>query len=141
MTPAARRRASRQARPGARERFGASARLHSRTEFQKVYEGGRKVHGRHLTLFLLPTEGAQSRLGVAATRKIGHAVARNLAKRRLREIFRRHRPPGGLDVVVVAKREFFEAPFDTLVEEFGTLLARANRHDRRRNPTIATDGC
>jgi ribonuclease P protein component len=114
--------------------------LHSRAEFQKVYEGGRKVHGRHVTLFALPTRGAHSRLGIAATRKIGSAVARNLAKRRLREIFRRNRPAGGLDVVLVPKREFFEAPFEALATEFGALLARANRHDGRRNPTVATDG-
>ena len=42
--------------------------------------------------------------------------------------------------LLVAKREFFEAPFETLVEEFETLLARANRHDRRRNTTSAPDG-
>jgi ribonuclease P protein component len=137
--PAPRRPEAREDAPGG-ERFRASARLHTRAEFQRVYEGGRKLHGRHVTMFVLRTAAANSRLGVAATRKIGHAVARNLAKRRLREVFRRHRPAGGLDVVLVARREFFEAPFETLVEEFQALLARANRHDGRRNTAIAGDG-
>ena len=58
-------------------------RLSRRSEFQRVYDQGHKAHGRFMTLFVLPTGSDRSRLGVAATRKIGGAVSRNRAKRRV----------------------------------------------------------
>jgi ribonuclease P protein component len=105
-------------------RFTARHRLRRRSEFQRVYDRGAKVHGRFLTLFALPNQRDVSRLGIAATRKLGGAVQRNLAKRRVREVFRTHRPKESLDVVVVPKREFFQASFPALIDDFQTCLRR-----------------
>jgi ribonuclease P protein component len=51
-------------------------------------------------------EGAPWRLGLTATRQVGHAVVRNRARRRVREFFRRRNPwvPEGWDFVVNLKR-------------------------------------
>lgn len=116
-------------------RFRSADRLHNRREFQRVYDRGQKLHGPHLTLFVLPNQLDHSRLGVAATRKIGGAVQRNLAKRRMREIFRRHRARPGFDVVVVPKREFFEATFAEIAAEYQSVVARAGRAHARRGST------
>jgi ribonuclease P protein component len=106
------------------QRFTARHRLRRRSEFKRVYDRGAKVHGRFLTLFALPNQRDVSRLGIAATRKIGGAVQRNLAKRRVREVFRTHRPEESLDVVVVPKREFFDASFAALIDDFQACLRR-----------------
>jgi ribonuclease P protein component len=84
-----------------------------------------------MTLFCLPTALDRSRLGIAATRKIGKAVQRNLARRRLREIFRAHRPAGAFDVVIVPRREFFEATYAGVEAEYRALLTRQRRGPRR----------
>ena len=42
--------------------------------------------GRYLVVFALPGEGEVCRLGITATRKIGGAVVRNRARRRVREL-------------------------------------------------------
>ena len=63
-------------------------RLRRRHEFQQVYDQGSRAHGRLMTVFLLPTDAGATRLGIAATRKLGGAVQRNRAKRLLRETFR-----------------------------------------------------
>lgn len=102
-------------------------RIRRRSEYLRVYESGRKVHGRFMTLFVLPRTSAPSRLGIAATRKFGGAVSRNLARRRVREIFRSHRPLTPVDLVVVPKREFFDASFESLVHDFTKTLARTSR--------------
>ena len=77
-----------------------------------------------MTMFTRPGDRETPRLGIAATRKIGSAVERNRAKRIVRELFRHHKPAGGLDVVVVPRREFLDASYARLEAEFRALLDR-----------------
>jgi ribonuclease P protein component len=116
------------------------ARVRRRAEFTRAYDRGLKRHGRFMTVFLMPTEGV-SRVGVSATRKLGSAVVRNRAKRRVRALFRAARPAPGVDVIVIPRRELLDAPFDSLEVEFRHLVTRrpggaapASRSDRAGVP-------
>lgn len=103
-----------------------------RADFEAIYKSGFKVSGRLMTLFVKDNAGDHARLGIAATRKIGGAVVRNRAKRLTRELFRAHKPANALDVVVIPRREFLDAPYPLLEREFDALLARAARPARPR---------
>jgi ribonuclease P protein component len=110
------------------ETFRPADRIRRRADFQRVYKEGVRVHGRLMTLFFLPTGQPTSRLGIAATRKFGGAVQRNLAKRRVREAFRRNKGAAGYDIVVIPKREMLTAAFVDLEADYcSTLKRRARR--------------
>ena len=106
-------------------------RIRRRPEFERIYGTGAKIHGRFMTLFVMVNGTGTPRLGVAATRKLGSAVERNRAKRRARELFRRRRHIGGLDIVIVPRRDMLDAPFATLEAEYVALLGRRERHRAR----------
>ena len=107
-------------------RFRPAEHIRRRADFEQAYNTGRRVAGRFMTVFVRPTPGTSARLGLAATRKIGGAVVRNRAKRLARELFRHHKPDQALDIVVVPRREFLDAPYPTLEREFSALVERAS---------------
>jgi ribonuclease P protein component len=77
-------------------------------------------------LYSLPNECGHPRLGITASRKVGPAVARNLAKRRVREIFRRfpgREALGSVDLVVHLQPPAGAASFAELSTQLGELLA------------------
>lgn len=109
---------------GRRFRLTPAERLRRRSEFQQVYDRGIKLHGRFQTMFALPTDRPVSRLGVAATRKLGGAVVRNRIKRQVRELFRLNKPGAGLDIVVVPRQGWASAPYASLESDYRALLRR-----------------
>ena len=86
-----------------------AARVRTRADFERAY-GGRKTVTKAFVLFAVDNGTGSARLGVTATRRLGKAVVRNRARRRLREAFRQLRPllPGGYDYVLVARRPLLE---------------------------------
>lgn len=86
-------------------------RLTRPSQFRAVYDKGRKVVGRGLILWALPSSAPGIRLGVVASRRVGGSVQRNRARRLLREAFRLHRfeMKGPADVVIVARSSLLEA--------------------------------
>lgn len=80
-----------------------------------------------MTLVALPNTRGESRLGIAATRKLGGAVVRNRAKRLVRELFRNADVPRGLDIVIIPRPDMLDADFRTIESEFLAALRRAAR--------------
>src|SRR5271167_1766817 len=105
---------------GSAIRFPRSARILRSAEFRKVYDNGFRFSGPLFAAFCLARtssgEGTGVRLGLTVPRAVGKAVARNRIKRRLREVFRKHRAEFGSqwDIVLNPRRTALTAPFTEL---------------------------
>jgi len=106
-----------------------SPRLKRRAEFLRVAAKGRKFATPGLVLQVLPrTDTAPARLGFTVTRKVGNAVIRNRARRRLKEaarlLLKDHRL-SGLDLVLIGREATRTRDFRALRADLEQALAKA----------------
>ena len=110
----------------------ALERLKRRPDFLRVADGRRKwvTPGLILqTLARAPTDDACDaiRVGFTATRKIGNAVIRNRARRRLRAAaasVMAHHAVAGFDYVLIARSGTPGRPYAALIDDLETALRR-----------------
>ena len=95
-----------------------------------MFGHGARIHGRYGTLVVLANRLPVGRLGIVATKKLGDAVRRNRAKRLIREVFRRNKLARGFDVVVLPKRELFDASLTALEADYRSTLERSLRRSK-----------
>ena len=83
---------------------------------------------------------AEIGLGFTASRRVGNAVARNRARRRLVEAARKVLPGAGVpgyNYVLVARPVVLTCPFDRLLSDLTTAFARVLRQRPRVTPPDA----
>lgn len=108
------------------------ARLKRRAEFLAVAATCRKHVAPGLILQVAPCRsGGVPRVGFTASKKIGIAVARNRARRRLRaaaeRVIGRYGMPGH-DFVLVARAATLTRPFGDLLGDLETALKHVNAY-------------
>lgn len=95
-------------------------------DFARLQERG--VHRTHPLLVgkFLRTDLEITRFGFATGRRLGGAVVRNRARRRIREALRVMAPSfqPGWDVLIIARPALVEADHDALVGALRRILAR-----------------
>ncbi|MBD3797588.1 MAG: ribonuclease P protein component [Campylobacterales bacterium] len=94
-------------------------------EFQYVYTKGKNQHSHSIVVFYFPQNGIR-RVGFTATKKLGNAVKRNRAKRRIRALFcefSSNLKDG--NYVFVAKAAIFDASYENLKNDFKNIVSRA----------------
>ena len=114
--------------------------LRKRKDFLAARDGAR-VNGQAVRLEMRRRDadeaGESPRVGFTVTKKIGGAVVRNRAKRRLREavrlaVARDMRPRH--DYVIISKPDVLTAPFSALCEDLRQVIDRAHRRAARTGP-------
>ncbi len=102
-------------------------RLRQTSRIRQVYEEGRSWKHPLLILVARPNGLEITRVGVAASRRLGGAVARNRAKRLLREAARGLYPQmqDGWDMMLVARSAILTVKEPQVEQGLAALLDRA----------------
>ncbi len=124
-------------------RFRPEQHLRRQSEIRGVREQGRRLDCRAFTVWWKRRESPAEKNGdnaaagsalpdvagvksaprvcvIASTAAVGHAVLRNRAKRRLREVFRhqQHLVPAGCDLLLIARAAATDRPIPELAQKF-----------------------
>lgn len=132
---------------GVSVRPDALRRLRKRPEFLFVRQGAKAVRPSLIVEARRREASGPIGVGFTASAKIGNAVIRNRAKRRLREAAKQLLPRHGLagvDYVIVARQGAPDAPWAGLLDDLENALIRLaadlNRADARpaKRPKLAS---
>ncbi len=120
-------------------------------EFQNISKKGQKFYSKTLLLLSQNTpqnyfqnfvEGKKAkdfcRVGYTVSKTVGNAVVRNLAKRRLREVFRKLAPMHAkkyYDYVLIARREIAQESFEKISSDLKFCLKRIHLSQQLPKPT------
>ena len=97
--------------------------LTSNAQFRRAYGKGKNAVCAGFVLYARRNGLRVNRLGLTVSKKLGGAVKRNRAKRRLKEMYRLNRDglKTGFDIVLVARMGALYLRFDKLEREFRRL--------------------
>ena len=119
--------------------------LRNRRQYRLVYEKGTKAVGRLCVVYTYRPESTETArvgddaVGVVASKKVGNAVARARAKRRLREAFRssRARIQSPRWVVLIARSGLAakDLPSDRIAAEMQQLLQKLGAFGDTETPS------
>ena len=95
-------------------------------EFRRMYQKGASAAGGCMVVYCRKNKLGRNRLGLTASVKLGHAVVRNRARRRLREVYRLHLDElaVGWDIILVARSRTVTASWKELNDTFLRLCRK-----------------
>jgi len=100
--------------------------LQKNRDFQLVYKKGKSSGSKYLVVIVLNNNRKYNRIGISASKKVGHAVLRNRTRRRLKEAYRllEHQTACGYDIVVLPRAGSAEADYAALASQLKYLLRK-----------------
>ena len=95
-------------------------------EFRRLYAKGKSAVSPYFVIYCRKTGRSVSRLGITAGVKLGNAVKRNRARRRLRALYRTHEKEllPGYDIVMVARTRAIYGRYAELERAFVQLTKK-----------------
>ena len=103
-----------------------SVTLKENHEFRRLYNKGASAVSGSMVIYCRKNRMDHNRLGITVSVKLGHAVVRNRARRRLREVYRLNNGAlrQGYDFVIVARGRTLTASWKELNDTFLRLCRK-----------------
>ena len=97
-------------------------------EFRRLYQKGASAVGGPMVIYCRKNKLGHNRLGITVSVKLGGAVVRNRARRRLREVYRLNKPclKQGYDVILVARSRTLTGSWKELNDSFLRICRKVN---------------
>lgn len=104
----------------------AAVTLKKNHEFRRLYQKGASAVAGGMVLYCRKNRLGHNRVGFTVSVKLGNAVKRNRARRRLREVYRLNSPrlSQGWDLILVARGRTLTAPWRELNDSFLRLARK-----------------
>ncbi len=111
-------------------------------EFSRAYKRGKSYVHPHMVLYVVRNRLGYTRVGLTASKKIGHAVKRNRARRVMRAALQEHLSQniGGYDIILVARGATPRLKSTQLSKTLGLLLRKAGLPDKAAPAQPAAKG-
>ena len=104
--------------------------ISSRAGFLAARSNGKKALSQGLVIQAVENGESQYRIGFTATKKIGNAVTRNRARRRMRGLARRYLAPlaqPGTDYVLIARHDTVNADWQDMAKGLQKAISYLHR--------------
>ena len=101
--------------------------LNKNWQYNRVYGRGKSYVHPHVVLYVAKNRLGYTRIGLTATKKVGHAVQRNRCRRIMRAALSEHLSQniGGYDIILVARGQTPHLKSTQLSKTLGKLFAKA----------------
>lgn len=88
--------------------------------FLFLYKKGKCILSRNIVIYVRKNNKPYNNIGITAGKKVGNAVARNRAKRVIRQAYRENEidMPVGIDMIIVARSSSAEIKSNVLSDYF-----------------------
>lgn len=102
-------------------------RISKSKDYQHTYRNGLKIPGKYLIAYIIVNGMNMNRFGVVASKKVGNAVKRNKAKRRLRALAQESQGKlsQGYDIVMIARQSMVGADYTRIEKDFYAVMKKA----------------
>ena len=106
-------------------------------EFRRLYSKGKSAVSPYFAVYCRKTNRPVSRLGITTGVKLGNAVKRNRARRRIRELYRTNEQcfSSGWDVVIVARVRSIYGRYGEMERSFLQLMKKLGLMDLEKGRT------
>jgi ribonuclease P protein component len=100
--------------------------LRDKRDFDRLYKRGSKIHGRYLVVIFTGNGRDYGRKAFLASKKVGKAVARNRARRLMKEAYRNLSPhvKTGYDILFIARNTIVNASCREVEKSMKASLAK-----------------
>jgi len=103
--------------------------LRNKRDFDRLYKKGVKVHGKYLVIIFVKNGTRHNRKAFLASKKVGKAVARNRARRLMKEAYRSVAPrlKEGFDILFIARNTILGAGCREVTNNMTASLTKGKR--------------